>query len=61
MSKQKREEEKKVLYVAITRAKKRLVMTRASYNGFSETAPSPYVAKIPEEYLSYGDGWFSKE
>ena len=57
-SEREESEERKVFYVAITRAKQRLVLTRAAYNGILEVGPSPYVAKIPEEFLSYGNGWF---
>ena len=52
------EEEKKVFYVAITRAKKKLIMTKTAYNGRFSVAPSPYVAKIPQEFVSYSGRWF---
>ena len=51
------EEEKRVFYVAISRAKKKLIMTKAAYNGRYELAPSPYVSKIPQECLSIGGSW----
>jgi DNA helicase-2/ATP-dependent DNA helicase PcrA len=51
------EEEKKVFYVAISRAKKKLVLTKAAYNGRNETFPSPYTKKIPEEYLWKNERW----
>ena len=51
-------EERKVFYVALTRAKKRLVLTKAAYNGVGEVSASPYVSKIPKEYLSFNEGWF---
>lgn len=53
------EEEKKVFYVAITRPKERLIMTRVTsdYATGDRIAPSPYVAAIPEEYLYKNKGW----
>lgn len=51
------EEEKRVFYVAISRAKKKLVLTRSLYNGRTELAPSPFVKNIPEEYLWSNEGW----
>ncbi len=51
------EEEKKVFYVAITRAKKKLVLTRAETVGRGRQKPSPYVKNIPEEYLWMNEGW----
>lgn len=51
------EGEEKVFYVAITRAKKRLVLTRALWNGRERIAPSPYVEKIPNEYLWKNGRW----
>ena len=51
------EGEEKVVYVAITRAKKRLVLTRASWNGRERIGPSPYVEKIPDEYLWKNGRW----
>ncbi len=55
------EEEKKVFYVAITRAKSRLILTRAIYNGRNESKPSPYVAAIPAEYLVTNRIWSDGE
>ncbi len=50
------EEEKRVFYVALTRAKKKLILTYSSTKSFGyneyERLPSPYVAFIPEEYIS---------
>ena len=53
------EEEKKVFYVAITRAKERLIMTRVNsdYTTGAWISPSPYVAAIPEEYIYKNKGW----
>ena len=53
----KEEGEEKVFYVAITRAKKRLVLTRAVWNGRERAYPSPYVEKIPEKYLWKNERW----
>ena len=53
----KDEGEEKVFYVAITRAKKRLVLTRALWNGRERIDPSRFVAKIPEEYLWKNSRW----
>ena len=53
----KEEGEEKVFYVAITRAKKRLVLTRAVWNGRDRSYPSPYVEKIPEKYLWKNERW----
>jgi superfamily I DNA/RNA helicase len=46
-----------VFYVAITRAKKRLVLTRAVWNGRERVYASPYVEKIPNEYLWKNGRW----
>ena len=53
------EEEKKVFYVAITRAKERLILTRVTrdYKSGERVAPCPYVANIPEEYLYKNKEW----
>ncbi len=51
------EEEKKVFYVAITRAKKRLILTRALYHGNYTREETPYFWKIPEEYISVNRAW----
>ena len=53
----KDEGEEKVFYVAIPRAKKRLVLTRALWNGRERIDPSRFVAKIPEEYLWKNSRW----
>ena len=47
------EEEKKVFYVAITRAKERLMMTRVTKDSFTgkRIEASPYFYKIPQEYV----------
>ena len=55
------EEEKKVFYVAISRAKKKLILTKSSYNGGNELFPSPYAKKIPEEYLWKNERWEENE
>lgn len=51
------EGEEKVFYVAITRARKRLVLTRAIYNGRESLRPSPYVAKIPQSLVWKNERW----
>ena len=51
------DEEKKVFYVAITRAKSRLILTRAIYNGRNERKVSPYAACIPPEYVVANEIW----
>ncbi len=51
------EEEKKVFYVAITRAKRKLIMTRALYNGHHECRETPYFWAIPEEYVRQNRAW----
>ena len=51
------EGEEKVFYVAISRAKKRLVLTRALWNGRDKLYPSPYVEKIPSEYVWKNERW----
>ena len=53
----KEEGEEKVFYVAITRAKKKLILTRAAYNGRERLKPSPYVAKIPQKFVWKSDRW----
>ena len=53
----KEEGEEKVFYVAITRAKKRLVLTRAVWNGRDRVFPSPYVDKIPDKFLWKNERW----
>ncbi len=51
------EEEKKIFYVAMTRAKERLILTRALKNGRHFLNESPYVWQIPEEYLRVNRAW----
>ncbi len=51
------EEEKKVFYVAITRAKKRLLLTRSLYSGRYERQETPYFWAIPEEYVRENRAW----
>ena len=51
------EEEKKVFYVAITRAKQKLVLTRAMKIGKHELKETPYFWMIPEEYIQTNYAW----
>ena len=51
------EEEKKIFYVAITRAKKKLILTRAEYHGGGELLPSRYVRFLPEEFVFKNERW----
>ena len=51
------EEEKKVFYVAITRAKEKLVLTRAMQNGKYELNETPYFWMIPSEYIQTNYAW----
>ncbi len=51
------EEEKKIFYVAITRAKRKLIMTRALHNGRYELRETPYFWKLPEEYVRANRAW----
>ena len=51
------EGEEKVFYVAISRAKKKLVLTRAVWNGRERVSASPYVSKIPNKYLWKNERW----
>ena len=51
------EEEKKVFYVAITRAKQKLVLTRALRNGRHELNETPYFWMIPGEYIQTNHAW----
>ena len=51
------EEEKRVFYVAISRAKRKLVLTRAACYGHEERSPSPFVNNIPQECLWSNEGW----
>jgi len=56
------EEERRLMYVGITRAKKRLYLTHArmrmTYNQYNHNAPSRFLDEIPDrltEHLSYDD------
>ncbi len=51
------DEEKKVFYVAISRAKERLILTRALRNGRYELKETPYFWKIPQEYTRVNRAW----
>ena len=53
------DEEKKVFYVAITRAKERLILTRVNkdYKTGKYIPPSPYFYAIPSEYLYLDKNW----
>ncbi len=51
------EEEKKVFYVALTRAKRKLILTRALHGGKYDRAETPYFWKIPEEYVRMNEAW----
>ena len=51
------EGEEKVFYVAISRAKRKLILTRALYNGRDRLNPSPYVAKIPARFVWKNERW----
>ena len=47
------EEEKRVFYVAISRAKKRLIITcNVDYERFYPITPSPYIDRIPSKFIS---------
>lgn len=50
------EEERRLFYVGMTRAKKLLILTRAKYSmhaggGFMKTVPSPFLDEIDPQYL----------
>lgn len=51
------EEEKRVFYVAITRAKQKLVLTRAVRNGRYTIRETPYFWMIPDEYVQTNLAW----
>lgn len=51
------EEERKVFYVAISRAKKKLILTRAWHNGREKVYPSPYAAQIPSAFVWKNRAW----
>ena len=56
MDETKMEEERRLCYVGITRAQKRLFISRANqrmlYNQVNHNAPSRFLAEIPERLLS---------
>lgn len=47
------EEEKRVFYVAISRAKKKLILTNWVQEGPSPRTASPYIAQIPRQYVTH--------
>ncbi len=51
------EEEKKVFYVAMTRAKRRLILTRALRKGRYDVKETPYFWKIPEKFVRTNAAW----
>ncbi len=51
------EEEKKIFYVAITRAKERLLLTRVLRNNGHHLDEAPYFWGIPEEYVRVNRAW----
>ncbi len=51
------EEEKRVFYVAITRARRTLVLTRTAYRGRMANPPTRYFYKIPEAYVAVNKLW----
>ncbi len=51
------DEEKKIFYVAITRAKKKLILTRALRNGRRNLDETPYFWAIPQEYVRQNRAW----
>ncbi len=51
------EEEKKIFYVAITRARKQLVLTRALHNGKHHLDETPYFWGLPEDYVRTNRAW----
>jgi DNA helicase-2/ATP-dependent DNA helicase PcrA len=57
------EEERRLFYVALTRARKRAVLTAAArrrrFDNFGETGVSRFVTEIPEELLSTRQLWES--
>jgi DNA helicase-2/ATP-dependent DNA helicase PcrA len=53
----KEDEERKVFYVAITRAKEKLILTRAMRNGRHELNETPYFWMLPEEYIQTNYAW----
>ena len=58
------EEERRIMYVAITRAKKHCYLTRSKfrvgYNGtMKATVPSPFLYEIPKELIAWNDSGVS--
>ncbi len=51
------DEEKKIFYVAITRAKQRLILTRVLRNGSHHLDETPYFWGLPEEYVRVNRAW----
>ena len=51
------EEERRLCYVGITRAKKRLFFTyadnRSTYGGFGERIPSRFIAEVPSDLIDF--------
>lgn len=54
-------EEKRVFYVAITRAKRTLILTRSAYRGRAGNPPTRYFYKIPEPYVATNALWYTGE
>ena len=50
-------EEKRVFYVALTRAKRTLILTRSCYRGRTVIPPTRYFYKIPETYVQINERW----
>ncbi len=51
------EEEKKIFYVAITRARERLVLTRALHNSGKHVDETPYFWALPEDCVRVNRAW----
>ena len=49
------EEERRLLYVALTRAQKRLFLSMAKERGKKQKKPSPFLASLPKEVLKVVD------
>lgn len=54
-------EEKRVFYVALTRAKRTLILTRSCYRGRTAIPPTRYFYKIPETYVQINERWEMQE
>jgi DNA helicase-2/ATP-dependent DNA helicase PcrA len=54
------EEEKRVFFVALTRAKKSVIMTRALYKYSKPLSPTRYFYKIPQECVETNAEWNEK-